>query len=217
MSALSEKPECARLDPFYLVLPDADWIERLVPVGLRLVQLRAKSEDPAFLRSEIRRSLAACRAHDCQLVVNDHWRLAIEEGADFLHLGQEDLAEADLPAIRAAGLRLGLSTHDEAELEVALAAKPDYIALGPIWPTVLKQMPWAPQTPERLRLWRKRAGGMPLVAIGGITAERAPLVFAEGADSAAAVTDVTLHPDPEARVRTWLAVTSPWRGQGPDV
>lgn len=215
MSGLAEERARVRLDPFYLVLPDADWIERLVPVGLRLVQLRAKGDDPAVLRSEIRRSLAVCRAHDCQLVVNDHWRLAIEEGADFLHLGQEDLAEADLPAIHAAGLRLGLSTHDEAELKVALAARPDYVALGPIWPTVLKQMPWAPQTPERLRLWRERAGAMPLVAIGGITVERAPLVFAEGADCAAAVTDVTLHADPEARVQTWLDVTHPWRESRP--
>ncbi|MBB3998104.1 thiamine phosphate synthase [Aureimonas pseudogalii] len=197
----------AAFDPFYLVLPDADWIDRLVPLGLRLVQLRAKSDDDAHLRSEIRRARDVCSRHGCTLVVNDHWRLAIEEGADTLHLGQEDLETADLASIRGAGLRLGLSTHDEAELETALRAEPDYVALGPIWPTILKVMPWAPQTPARLATWRRRIGALPLVAIGGLTVARAPEVFAAGADIAAVVTDVTLASDPEGRVRDWLAAT----------
>lgn len=195
------------LDPFYPVLPDAEWIERLVPLGIRLVQLRAKDMEAAQLRDEIRRALAACRRHGATLVVNDHWRLAIEEGAPFVHLGQEDLAEADLGAIRRAGLRLGLSTHDEAELDVAIAARPDYVALGPIWPTILKEMPWAPQTPERLREWRRRLGATPLVAIGGLSVERAPLVFEAGADMAAVVTDITLSPYPDERTGKWLALT----------
>lgn len=195
------------LDPFYPVLPDAEWIERLVPHGIRLVQLRAKDMEAVQLRDEIRRSLAACRRHGATLVVNDHWRLAIEEGAPFVHLGQEDLAEADLGAIRRAGLRLGLSTHDEAELDVAIAARPDYVALGPIWPTILKEMPWVPQTPERLREWRRRLGATPLVAIGGLSVERAPLVFEAGADMAAVVTDITLSPDPDERTGKWLALT----------
>ncbi|ALN72937.1 hypothetical protein M673_09425 [Aureimonas sp. AU20] len=199
------------LDPFYPVMPDAVWIERIVPLGVRLVQLRAKDKPESALRGEIRRSLAVCQAHGCQLVVNDHWRLAADEGADFIHLGQEDLAEADLSSIRAAGLKLGLSTHDEAELDIALAAKPGYVALGPVWPTILKQMPWAPQTPERLRVWRERIGNLPLVAIGGLRPERAAEVFRHGADCAAVVTDITLHADPEARVREWIAVT---RGAG---
>ncbi|WP_062012014.1 thiamine phosphate synthase [Aureimonas sp. AU4] len=197
-----------RLDPFYLILDDADWIERLVPLGVRLVQLRVKGMDEARLRGEIRRALAVCRAHGCTLVVNDHWRLAIEEGADFVHLGQEDLAEGDLAAIRAAGVRLGLSTHDEAELETALRAAPDYVALGPVWPTILKQMPWAPQTPEKLRVWRERIGALPLVAIGGLNpGERLDAVFLNGADSAAVVTDVTRNRSPEARTREWIAAT----------
>ncbi|RIY03350.1 thiamine phosphate synthase [Aureimonas flava] len=195
------------LDPFYPVLPDADWIERLVPLGIRLVQLRAKDMAPDALRRQIRRSREACAAHGCVLVVNDHWRLAIEEGAAFVHLGQEDLAEADLGAIRGAGLRLGLSTHDGAELEAALAAEPDYVALGPVWPTVLKQMKWAPQTPARLRDWRRRIGSLPLVAIGGITVERLPAVWEGGADSAAVVTDIIRHERPEARVREWIEAT----------
>jgi thiamine-phosphate pyrophosphorylase len=195
------------LDPFYPVMPDAAWIERIVPLGVRLVQLRAKDRTQAQLRAEIRRSLEVCRAHGCQLIVNDHWRLAAEEGADYVHLGQEDLAEADLSSIRAAGLKLGLSTHDEAELETALAARPDYIALGPVWPTILKQMPWAPQTPERLRVWRQRIGSLPLVAIGGLRPERAAEVFRHGADSAAVVTDITLHSNPDERIREWIALT----------
>ncbi|MEP0507933.1 MAG: thiamine phosphate synthase, partial [Aurantimonas coralicida] len=125
--------------------------------------------------------------------------------------GQEDLAEADRAAIRAAGLKLGVSTHDSAELAVALAAEPDYVALGPVWQTKLKVMKWAPQTPERLGVWRQRIGDLPLVAIGGITVERLPLVFAQGADSAAVVTDVTRAADPEARAREWLAATAPYR------
>ncbi|MBB3934976.1 thiamine-phosphate diphosphorylase [Aureimonas phyllosphaerae] len=195
------------LDPFYPVLPDAHWIERLVPLGIRLVQLRAKDMTVPELRSHIRCCRAVCAAHDCVLVINDHWRLAIEEGADFIHLGQEDLAEADLSAIRGAGLRLGLSTHDEAELATALEAKPDYVALGPIWPTVLKKMKWAPQTPAKLQAWRKAMGPLPLVAIGGITVERLPSVWEAGADSAAVVTDIVRHPDPEARTREWISAT----------
>ncbi|MGG7577105.1 thiamine phosphate synthase [Rhizobium sp. Nf11,1] len=200
-----------KLDPFYLIVDSAEWIERLVPLGVKLVQLRIKDCPDSVLREQIRRSKAACAAAACQLVVNDYWKLAIDEGCDFVHLGQEDLMAADRNAIRRAGLKLGLSTHDIAELETALAAEPDYVALGPVWPTILKQMKWAPQGIERVADWRRRVGAIPLVAIGGITAERAPLVLENGADSAAVVTDITRNADPEARTRQWLAATAPWR------
>ena len=140
-----------------------------------------------------------------QLIVNDHWRLAIEEGCDFVHLGQGDLDDADLGAIRAAGLRVGVSTHDDAELKQALATEPDYVALGPIFPTLLKQMPWAPQGLAKLTLWKERIGAIPLVAIGGLTPARAAQALAAGADSAAVVTDILRHPDPEGRAREWRA------------
>ncbi|MCM2474317.1 thiamine phosphate synthase [Rhizobium sp. CG5] len=195
------------LDPFYLIVDSADWIERLVPLGVRLVQLRIKDRNEAEIRADIRRAKAICAANACQLVINDYWRIAVEEGCEFVHLGQEDLADADLPAIRAAGLKLGLSTHDEAELQVALAARPDYIALGPIYPTILKQMPWAPQGLPRLADWRQRVGPLPLVAIGGLNPERLDGVFQAGADSAAVVTDITLSADPEQRTRQWLGRT----------
>lgn len=199
------------LDPFYLIVDSADWIARLVPQGVKLVQLRVKDCAPDELRRQIRDAKAVCEAHGATLVLNDYWQMAIEEGCSWLHLGQEDLAEADLPAIRRAGLKLGLSTHDEAELETALAAKPDYVALGPVYPTILKEMKWAPQGLERLGIWKKRIGALPLIGIGGLTPERAEAALAAGADSAAVATDITRNTDPEARVREWLAATARWR------
>ena len=195
------------LDPFYLIVDDASWIARLVPLGVRLVQLRVKNRPEEEVRRQVREARAICARHRAQLVVNDYWRIAIEEGCDFVHLGQEDLADADLAAIRRAGLRLGISTHDPAELDRALAADPDYVALGPIYPTRLKAMPWAPQGLERIAQWKDRVRDLPLVAIGGLSVERAPEALAAGADSLAVVTDVTLDPDPEARVRQWINVT----------
>ncbi|MEI9401349.1 thiamine phosphate synthase [Mesorhizobium argentiipisi] len=200
-----------KLDPFYLIVDSAAWIERLVPLGVRLVQLRIKDMDEDGLRMEIRKAKALCARHHCQLVINDHWRLAIEEGCDFAHLGQEDLQNADLRAIQAAGVRLGLSTHDDAELETAVAAKPHYVALGPVYPTILKKMKWAPQGLERVRVWKERIARLPLVAIGGLNPERLNGVFEAGADSAAVVTDITLNSDPEARTREWIEKTDQWR------
>ena len=141
-----------------------------------------------------------------RLVVNDYWRAAIEARAEHLHLGQEDLADADVKAIRAAGLSLGISTHDDDELKAALAAKPDYVALGPIFPTTLKAMRFAPQGVARITEWKKRIGAIPVVAIGGIKFEHAVEIFAAGADSIAVVSDVTQNADPDARVKQWLGL-----------
>jgi len=195
------------LDRFYPIFDSADWIARMLPLGIRLVQLRIKDRPEPELRAEIRRARDLCAASACTLIVNDHWRLAIEEGCEFVHLGQEDLADADPGAIRAAGMRLGVSTHDGAELAAALAARPDYVALGPIHPTILKAMKWAPQGVARLTEWKARIGDLPLVAIGGFTPARAAPAFAAGADIVSAVTDITLNPDPEGRVRAWIAAT----------
>ena len=140
--------------------------------------------------------------------MNDYWRAAIEANSRHLHLGQEDLAEADIPAIRRAGLTLGLSTHDEAELENALRHAPDYIALGPIYPTTLKVMRFGPQGLDRITQWKKRIGTIPLVAIGGITLELSHAVYAAGADSIAVVSDVTQNSNPDARVRAWLGLAA---------
>lgn len=193
------------LDIFYPIAPDLGWLERIVPQGARTVQLRLKEAAPDEVRRQITASLDVCRRHGCQLIVNDYWREAIALGADFIHLGQEDLAEADLAAIKAAGIRIGISTHSHDELAIALAAKPDYVALGPIWETKLKAMKWAPQGLDRIRDWKSRIGSLPLCCIGGITPERAPSVIEAGADSAAVITDFVTAADPEARLRTWIA------------
>ncbi len=195
------------LDRFYPIFDSADWLERLVPLGIKLVQLRIKDASATQLRDHIRRSKAVCQDHDCTLVINDHWHAAIEEGCNYLHLGQEDLDIADLSAIRKAGLRLGISTHDGAELDRALALNPDYIALGPIYPTILKKMKWHQQGVEKLTVWKERVGKTPLIAIGGMNVDRAAGAFDAGADVVAAVTDITLNENPEARVRQWLKVT----------
>lgn len=194
------------LPRFYPIFDDVAWLERALPLGVRLVQLRLKDRAPDDLRDQIRRGLALARAHGAALVVNDHWQVAIDEGAEWLHLGQEDLDEADLPAIRRAGLRLGVSTHDHAELDRALALAPDYVALGPVWPTILKKMRWHEQGLDRVTEWKALVGATPLVAIGGLTPERGALALAAGADVVSAVTDITLNPDPEGRMRDWLAV-----------
>lgn len=191
---------------FYPIVEDAGWVARLVAAGARLVQLRAKDKPDDVVRTQVRAALAAC-AGRAQLAVNDHWEIALEEGADYVHLGQGDLDTADVKAIRARGVRLGVSTHDHAELDRALSLDPDYVALGPVYPTILKQMPWAPQGLERLAEWRRLIGARPLVAIGGITLERAPLCLAAGADCVAVVTDVVRAQDPQGRVRDYLAAT----------
>ncbi|WP_347267550.1 thiamine phosphate synthase [Paracoccus sp. (in: a-proteobacteria)] len=195
-----------RLPVFYPVFDSADWLRRALPLGVRLVQIRIKDRPAPELTAELALCRDLCRGHGATLVVNDHWQVAIDLGCDFLHLGQEDLDAADLPAIRRAGLRLGISTHDHAELDRALALAPDYIALGPVWPTILKRMKWQQQGLERVGEWRRLAGAVPLVAIGGMTPERAVLALAAGADTISAVTDITLNPDPEARMREWLQV-----------
>jgi thiamine-phosphate pyrophosphorylase len=195
------------LDRFYPIFDSADWLERLVPLGIKLVQLRMKDISPKVLRDHIRRAKAICAAHGCTLVINDYWRTAIDEGCTYIHLGQEDLDDADMAAIQRAGLRLGISTHDKAELGRALSLRPDYIALGPIYPTILKQMKWHQQGVEKLTAWRAAIGDTPLIAIGGMNIDRAAGAFAAGADVVAAVTDITLNESPEARVRAWLAAT----------
>jgi thiamine-phosphate pyrophosphorylase len=198
------------LDPFYPILPDTDWLARLLPLGVKLVQLRIKDAPPEKVRAEIGRAIKLCRSHDCQLVLNDYWREAIAAGADFVHLGQEDLASADLATIKSAGLKLGISTHSEEELATALKAEPDYVALGPIYATKLKQMPWAPQGLARIAEWRAKAA-RPLVAIGGITLETVASVLEAGASSAAVITDIVTNLNPDERTRSWIAATSPWR------
>jgi thiamine-phosphate pyrophosphorylase len=194
-------------DRFYPVVDSVAWVARLATLGVGTIQLRAKDLNDSQALQLVTDALAAIDGTPAELVVNDYWRAAIVAGARHLHLGQEDLAEADLAAIRESGLTLGLSTHDDAELETALRAEPDYIALGPIFPTTLKSMRFAPQGIPKITEWKKRIGDIPLVAIGGIKFEQAAAIFDAGADSIAVVSDVTQNADPDARVRQWLGQT----------
>lgn len=197
------------LPPFYQIIDHADWLERFLPLGLGFIQLRLKGLPEPEIRAQIAAALPLCRAAGAILVINDYWRIALDLGADWVHLGQEDLDQADLAAIRAGGLKLGVSTHDAAELERALALAPDYVALGPIYETRLKKMRFGPQGLKRIGAWKRAIGALPLVAIGGLTVERAPAVYAAGADAISVVTDVLLNEDPEGRLREWLAVRPP--------
>jgi thiamine-phosphate pyrophosphorylase len=197
-----------KLPRVYPIVDSAAWVRRLTALGVRLVQLRIKEQPHELVLAQIRESQAWCRAARAQLIVNDYWRLALEAGCDFVHLGQGDLDSADVGALRRAEVRLGVSTHDDDELERALALRPDYVALGPIYPTLLKAMPWQPQGLARIGEWKRRVGAVPLVAIGGLTVERLAGVFAAGADVAAVVTDIVRAAQPEARTREWLAAAA---------
>ena len=174
-------------DRFYPVVDSLRWVERLTNLGVGTIQLRAKELDDSSALRMVSDALAITKGSATKLVVNDYWRAAVVAGAKHLHLGQEDLEGADLKAVRAAGLTLGISTHDDEELATALRAKPDYVALG-----------------AKIAEWKRRIGNIPLVAIGGIKLEQAREIFAAGADSIAVVSDVTQNADPDARVRAWL-------------
>lgn len=195
------------LDPFYLIVDDAAWLQRLLPVGVRLVQLRVKERPMDEVREQVLLAKTLCHEASACLVVNDYWQIALEEGCELVHLGQSDLDGADVPALKRAGMRIGISTHSHEELDRALAFDPDYVALGPIYPTALKAMPWAPQGLARVSEWKHRIAPIPLVAIGGLTVERLPGVFRAGADSAAVVSDVLRHPAPEVRAQQWIKAT----------
>ncbi|CAG2148030.1 thiamine phosphate synthase [Cupriavidus numazuensis] len=194
----------------YAVVPTAEWIERLVPLGVPTVQLRFKSDDPAAVRAEIARAAQAAKGSQSRLFINDHWQAAVElhaaaggdSGIYGIHLGQEDLDDADLDALRASGLRLGVSTHGYAEMLRVAAIRPSYLALGAIFPTTTKVMPTAPQGMGRFRAYAKLMQPVipALVGIGGVNASNMGQVLAVGVGSAAVVRAVTEAVDLTAAV-----------------
>jgi len=188
---------CPRNLGLYAVLPDAQWVGRMAQAGVQTLQLRFKSEDTDAVRQEVRRSVQAVRGTNSLLFINDHWQIAIEEGAYGVHLGQEDMDDAPLEQIRLAGLRLGLSTHGYAEMLRADAACPSYMALGAIFPTTLKRMQTAPQGLSRLNAYAQLMQHHPLVAIGGIDEARMPAVMQSGVGSIAVVRAITGASQPE--------------------
>lgn len=202
---------CATQQPFtplmhadlglYAIVDSTDWLERVLAAGVRTVQLRIKDGAHPRLSEEIRRSAQAARAANAQLFINDHWALAIEHGAYGVHLGQEDLGQADLDAIRAADLRLGISTHSYWEVCRAWARKPSYIACGPVHATQLKRMPWTPQGDDNLAHWcALLQPGTPLVAIGGMDEQRTQEAARCGAAGVAVVSAITGAAQPEAAI-----------------
>lgn len=195
------------LDRFYPIFDHPDWLERMLPLGVKLVQMRIKDLPADETRAALQRSKRLCDAAGVIMVVNDFWEMAIDLDCDWIHLGQEDLDDADMAAIRRAGFKIGISTHDEDELERALAEQPDYVALGPVYPTILKKMKWDEQGLDRVQQWKKHIGDLPLVGIGGMTIDRAAGVYAAGADIVSVVTDITLNENPEDRLKEWVKAT----------
>lgn len=204
---------CPRELGLYAVLPDAQWVGRMARAGVPTVQLRFKSEDRAAIDREVKAAVAAVQGTAARLFINDHWREAIDAGAYGIHMGQEDLDailtdatnNTALQTIKAAGLRLGVSTHGYAEMLRAHTIQPSYIALGAVFPTTLKRMATAPQGVARLdayaRLMSKPPLCYPLVAIGGISAELFAAVRATGVGSVAVVRALVNADNPEAAAK----------------
>ncbi|MGQ7743115.1 thiamine phosphate synthase [Pectobacterium brasiliense] len=180
----------------YPVVDSVEWIERLLGIGVKTIQLRIKDRSDEQAEAEVIQAIALGRRYQAQLFINDYWRLAVKHQAYGVHLGQEDLDTADLAAIKQAGLRLGVSTHDDRELARAVAISPSYIALGHIFPTQTKDMPSAPQgLAELTRHITDLQGRFPTVAIGGISIDKVPAVLKTGVGSIAVVSAITQAPD----------------------
>ncbi len=199
---------CPRQLGLYAVLPDAAWVVRMARAGVATVQLRFKSDDARAIDQEVRAAVQAVQGTDALLFINDHWQAAIAAGAYGVHLGQEDMEEADLQQIRSAGLRLGLSSHGYAEMLHADSFSPSYIALGAVFPTTLKRMVTAPQGTGRLGAYASLMRDYPLVAIGGIDSSRLPEVLASGVGSVAVVRALVAAEHPEAMAASLQAAIS---------
>ena len=195
------------LDKFYPIFDTSEWLKRLLPVGIKFVQLRIKDKPKKELQREIKKAKLLCYDFNAQLVINDYWEIAIDENCDFVHIGQEDLVNCDIRILKSKNIKIGISTHDQDELKTALLHSPDYIALGPIYPTILKKMKWKQQGVDKLSEWKRQMSNIPLVAIGGMTPLRSTKAFIAGADIVSAVTDITLNSQPEARIKEWLETT----------
>jgi thiamine-phosphate pyrophosphorylase len=195
---------CPKSLGLYAVLPDAQWVARMAEAGVPTLQLRFKSDDPAAVAREVKAAVKAVEGSASLLFINDHWKLALDAGAYGVHLGQEDLqilSEEDFAVLRQAGVRLGLSTHGYAEMLRADRYSPSYIALGAVYPTTLKRMATAAQGAARLKRYARLMKDTPLVAIGGIDAQRLPEVMASGVGSAAMVRALVAASDPQASAR----------------
>lgn len=184
----------------YAVVDSADWVQRVLAGGVRTVQLRIKAPELVDIRHEVQSAIRYAKAAKAQLFINDHWQLAIEEGAYGVHLGQEDLHVADLNAIAQVGLRLGISTHSYWEVCRAWSLRPSYIACGPIYATQSKDMPWLPQGNHNLAYWCALLP-LPVVAIGGIKLAQATVCSQDGADGVAVISAIDQAASPELAIK----------------
>ena len=208
-------PDCPKRLGIYPVVDSADWVERLVDCGVKTLQLRLKNLSEQALKEEISRAVALCRHRPgVHLFINDHWQQAIECGAYGVHLGQEDLHQADVLQLEQAGLRLGISTHSYWELARALSFNPSYVALGPVFETTSKDMPWQPQGLDRIHEWMRLLAPYqkPLVAIGGIDVPRAQAVKTTGVGSVAMISAITRAADYQQVVKDLLQL---WQTDNP--
>ncbi|MBP3140531.1 thiamine phosphate synthase [Aliivibrio fischeri] len=197
----------------YPVVDDVSWIEKLLKLDVKTIQLRIKNPDQADLEQQIIKAIRLGREYDAQVFINDYWQLAIKHKAFGIHLGQEDIEVADLQAIAEANICLGLSTHDDSELLKVKALNPSYLALGHIFPTPTKEMPSQPQGLTNLAKNQQLAGDTLTVAIGGIDLSVANDVWQTGVDSIAVVRAITEAEDTEQAVAKFNAIIfEPRRG-----
>lgn len=189
---------------FYPLVDHVDWVERLVPLGVKFIQLRIKDAPRNQLKSQIKRALKTGQEYGAEIVINDYWDLAIELGAHWIHLGQSDIDKTNFDEVREAGIKFGTSSHDHKELDRVMPLKPDYVALGPIYQTVSKKMVMDAQGLKRLGEWKILLDGIPLVGIGGIRLETAQDVLDAGADCVACIGDISMNDNPGERVKQWL-------------
>ncbi len=192
---LAPFPRCDSLSlGLYPVVDSIEWLEKLLPLGVKTIQLRVKNKSEQELDALVARASELGHQYQARLFINDYWKLAIKHNAYGVHLGQEDLDTADLVAIREAGVHLGLSTHSEYEWSRAATFKPSYLAIGAIFPTDTKEVVIVGT--ENLHHWVKVLGGdYPLVAIGGIKNHNLDQILSSGIGSVAVVTAITAAED----------------------
>ncbi len=182
--------------------------------GVRLIQLRAKSLSSGAFLALADEVSGLCRAAGARLIVNDRADVAVMCGADGVHVGQDDLSPEDARRVVGPDAIVGLSTHTDAQLEAAAETPVSYLAIGPVYGTRTKEtgdVAVGLEQIARAKVVARRAG-VPLVAIGGITLERAPAVLAAGADSLAVITNLLEAGDlreVEERARAWMRVSPP--------
>jgi thiamine-phosphate pyrophosphorylase len=185
-------------------LSHAEQVLRLTRGGARLIQLREKRLAALGFFREAEAALRVARAGGAHLIINDRVDIALALGADGVHLGQDDLPPEAARRILGARAIIGFSTHNLEQARLAARLPIDYLAIGPIFPTLSKENPDPTVGLDGLRRVREAVPSLPLVAIGGITVENAPDTVAAGADSLAVIGALLTDPSQiEARVRDW--------------